>query len=794
MKKLLFTLFVLAMPLMVMADPIGQEKALQIASQFMTKTVGSKDGKKAAPAKRYLQYKDIGMKNLYAFADEANGGFVIVAGDDRVEQPVLAYSSTDNFNLYNMPVAMQMMLLAYEQQIDRLKAATTTPRKASAASNRQAIAPLIKTTWHQYLPLNYNCPYDNNERRNTLVGCVALTLAQLMYYYQYPKSTTVTIPAYKTNTGYEMKALPPTTFDYSKILLNYDLVSDSERGSINANDPSIKEITKLILYAGCALEMQYSTMGSAAVFDNALIAKYFGYDKGARYLLAGNYPHDVWEEMVYQELKAGRPVPYSAGAVGNQSHQFIIDGYDGNGYFHVNLGYFSRGGENVFYKLGVINQCQSQTSLVEFSGYNVNQAAYFGFQPDKGNDPVPIVSVDYGSYSLSKTEYTRSSSSADFKDIVLSGTMKRHDNNGKTMDYGWGLFQNGVLKTELCSSTTSQTSIPLNQKFNLGSQLSDGTYQLFPLFRNHGAKNWEEYLEYRYTTDDGTPMRHYTATVKGNKLTIGVSSTEPNIKINKVEYFTAYEGEKLNARAHFTNNGTNYENELFLWIDGTMRTGVGAYVDPGQSDYVDFCTAAPAKGTHDVRICTDWDGNKTIYTGKLTVTEPPKYQLEADVSTRGLNNSVVTNQLEVACRIINKGTTSFNNLVEVTMLVQETDGRDVYYRPETGYPGFKWDRVWYLNLEPKESQNIKFTLGSEVLIPKYYQYDLRIFYYNNNGSLEKLYNTIFTYRNDGSGIDISPSSMPADNTPYYDLQGRRINANELKPGVYIHNNKKILIK
>jgi hypothetical protein len=89
-------------------------------------------------------------------------------------------------------------------------------------------------------------------------------------------------------------------------------------------------------------------------------------------------------------------------------------------------------------------------------------------------------------------------------------------------------------------------------------------------------------------------------------------------------------------------------------------------------------------------------------------------------------------------------------------------------------------------------------MGSEVLLPKNYQYDLRIFYYNNNhegeqSTLRWLYNTIFTYKNDGSGINPTILQNPDDDI-YYDLQGRRVSASDLKRGVYIHKNKKILVK
>ena len=812
MKKLIVSLFVLAASLMSLANPIDQEKARQIANEFMTnhESVRTTSLRRiSSPSNTpQLVFKEIilplapsniegetNMKNLYAFADDVNGGFVIVAGDDRVE-PVLAYSETDTFNPYTMPQAMQVMLLSYERQIGSLPA--NAPVRSSAPSaNRAVIPPLVQTMWHQYLPFSYNCPYNESVGRNTLVGCVALTLAQLMYYYQYPKSTKLTIPAYTTGEGYEMKALPPTTFNYSKMHLNYDYVYD--RSEVDPDDPSVVEVTKLLLYAGCAVQMQYSTMGSAATFDPAIIAKYFGFDKGCRALLAGNYPHEVWEEMVYNELAAGRPVPYSAGAYGYQSHQFIIDGYDGQGFFHANIGEIGRGSDNVFYRLGVLNNCREQFVPMNYSGYNFNQAGFFGFQPDKGNDPVPVVSVDYGDYSLSKTDFTRSSTSADFKDIVLKAEMKRLDTNGHTMDCGWGLFQNGLMKKVLCSSTTSQETINLNTKFAMGSQLQNGTYQIFPIFRNHGAEEWESYLEYRYYTENGKRMRHYTATINNNNLHIGVSSIEANIKVNKVEYYAAYEGEKLDTRVWLTNNGTNYENDLFFWIDGNLLTAVGAYVTPGKSDYIDFCAVAPTKGTHNVKITSDFEGEKVVYTGTVTITASPQCNLElVSSSVKGLDdNRDIHGTLEVVLKVKNVGETPFANMFFGYGEGYLDDGHgSITGDDDKGYPRWVWESVWYEKLQPGEETELAFTLGKEAFKPNDYKYGFSVDYYNNKSNSVRLWSLAYIHYFDDYNISTSVSDVfqDSDDAVYYDLQGRRIATDALKRGVYIHNNKKILVK
>ena len=730
MKRVAFVLFCVVVPLMMLAKPIGQEKARQIASQFLdSRMLARTKGRAAAPVQKQLVCKEMGFRHLWVVTDEVNGGFVVVAGDDSTD-PVLGYSETDFFNEGMISTALQLLLQSFDQQVGTLATNAVTRSAVAAVPDREPIAPLIKTMWHQYLPLSYLCPFDENAGRHTLVGCAALTLAQLMYYYQYPQGTTQDIPAYTTGTGYDMSMLPPTTFDYSKMHLNYDYCYSPTE--FDPEDESIKEVTKLLLYCGCALEMNYSVMGSATVFDTEIIAKYFGFDRGCKRLMAGNYPHDVWEEMVYNELKAGRPLSYSAGAIGNQNHQFIVDGYDGYGFFHVNTGEIGRGSFDSFFRLGVINECDNQTSLVEFSGYNVYQAAIFGFQPDKGNDPVPVVSVDYGDYSLAKSEFNRSSTSADFQDITLNASMKRWDQNGHTMDCGWGLFQYGLLKKVLCSVTTDQEITSLDKSFSFGKDLADGTYQIFPIFRNHGAADWEHYIEYYYFIEDDKPMVHYTATIDKKNLRIGISSKDPNITVDKVEYYAAYTGEKLNARAFITNGGTNYENLLFFWIDGQQRTGVGAYVDPGKSDYVDFCTAAPEKGSHEVKISTDDEGKNVIYTGTFEVTDEPVCNLVGVTTIDGMDNNYDVHQrLDITCKITNTGNTTFSNMVIalIESYASDKDGNLCDDIPN-GLPTWPWRRVWYLHLEPGETQEISFSIDNTVMKPNDYLYAVGIRYYN----------------------------------------------------------------
>ena len=41
-----------------------------------------------------------------------------------------------------------------------------------------------------------------------------------------------------------------------------------------------------------------------------------------------------WEDVIYNEVYEGRPV-----LIGALGHEFVRDGYDGKGYFHLNWGW-----------------------------------------------------------------------------------------------------------------------------------------------------------------------------------------------------------------------------------------------------------------------------------------------------------------------------------------------------------------------------------------------------------------------------------------------------------------------
>ena len=95
-------------------------------------------------------------------------------------------------------------------------------------------------------------------------------------------------------------------------------------------------------YCGQSVQMDYSptiSTPNGVVLD---VMKQFGYNPDARRLDRVDYDQDEWIELMQQELDAGRPIMYTAYGPGAASvgHAFIVDGYDNEGYFHMNMGWY----------------------------------------------------------------------------------------------------------------------------------------------------------------------------------------------------------------------------------------------------------------------------------------------------------------------------------------------------------------------------------------------------------------------------------------------------------------------
>ena len=398
--KLLVALMTVAAAQQAFAKSIDEAAARHAAANFMLHQAPDGMFKAGTGAKLTLAHaqasETVADANDYYAFNVDNGGWIIIAGDDRATT-VLGYSDNGHLDFNNLPTNMQGLLNSYKREIEFLQ--TSDAASLMPAPERglgKVIDPLIKTNWGQEMPYFLQCPVYNNEY--CVVGCVATAMAQVMKYWQYPQECSGVSSFYCYDIGRTLPALPATTFDYNLMLDSYchwdyntsTLVQDTY------TDAQAQEVAKLSRYCGQAVEMGYSPEGSGAYTDDQLAAmKAFGYRSTAQLVsksgwYSNNYTTAEWEQMIKTELTAGRPILYSASDPAEGGHAFICDGFNGSDKFHFNFGWY--GTCDGWYVSTALNMVHREGDELHF---NSSHQMLIGVQPPEGwQPPVTVIKGD----------------------------------------------------------------------------------------------------------------------------------------------------------------------------------------------------------------------------------------------------------------------------------------------------------------------------------------------------------------------------------------------------------------
>ena len=389
MTKRLFSSMLFAfIALWCMAQGITPEAAFQKAQAFMQAKGHSIE---QAVASRPNSRRAQGQAAYYVFNAKQQQGFVIVSGDESTEA-ILGYADEGSFDETALPSNVKAWLESYARQIDALsqgKVEEGTRRVATHA----AIAPMTKTKWDQQDPYNLQCPTRGGNTAPT--GCTATAMAQVMAYHKWPEASVPSIPGY-TMGGYTVTATEAGVIDWANM-------KDHYTGSETTTEDDA--VARLMRLCGQSLMMNYGSSASGAFLDNCgnQLTDIFGYKQGARHIDRSNYTAVSWDEIIYTELQQARPVIYEGAATGG-GHAFVCDGYDGNGFYHINWGWSGR--YNGYYKLSVLNPNGGGTgSAGTEDGYTLDQGAVIGIQKPDGTEVQDLrdltfymMDVQYGSY------------------------------------------------------------------------------------------------------------------------------------------------------------------------------------------------------------------------------------------------------------------------------------------------------------------------------------------------------------------------------------------------------------
>lgn len=188
------------------------------------------------------------------------------------------------------------------------------------------------------------------------------------------------------------------TFDWDNMLDDYGAVTAfANRDQLLGIEQQQRAVATLMRYCGQAMEAMYGTyLGSgtntfAGADVTALVDK-MGHPAAVQVPSRETFTIDEWEDLIYSELAAGRPVLYG-GYSDRGGHAFICDGYDGNGMFHINWGW--GGQDDGYFSLAVLNPYNNTSAGAGNSGigFSIDQDISIYLDPTMEKRPVPVGSL-----------------------------------------------------------------------------------------------------------------------------------------------------------------------------------------------------------------------------------------------------------------------------------------------------------------------------------------------------------------------------------------------------------------
>ncbi len=784
----------------LMAGVVTQEEAMQYARQFLNehRLPGHRANLRLAPRATAVQTEQALRTNAYyVFNCGESQGYVIVSADDRT-MPILGYTDSGTFDYSRIPDNMRHWLDDYAEQIrqlDLLGIQQETAAAQVATPEKTPVKPMISTVWAQHEPFNDLCPTDPLTGTTCLTGCVATAMAQVMYYHKYPAQTVERIPEYTTtnDSHIPVAGIDITPIDWANILPSYD--------GNDATPQQIQAVAQLMKLCGASVNMDYSSVSSSASTGSLLfsLTTYFDYDPSIQIIRRKNFNTEEWNRLVYDELAAGRPVIYrgTRDRKGNDSgHAFVIDGYDRNGYYHVNWGW---GNYNGYFLLSVMDPYASteREHYLSNEGYTINQEAVISILPNThGAMPTPPkrLTTD-GMAIIGADTLTRTSANSNFSDISLVVNTFNRAATTATFDLAVGVFN---AKGEMVYVRTKQPyELPRNYGFtalkyslSFGSGWPDGDYTIMSLSRESN-----ENLD--WLTDIGAERRAVYATLRGDTLILQSSTPklegtlsleDQQLELGKLT--------KVTARVH--NIGTPFSGMIYLYSDATRYGGRSVDMAAGEIKDIEMGFLPVFSGMQTLALVYEDAQNVEVPFAAfdVNVALPAKNLLEMKLVRRNatydrtVSRYVVGPTLQLAINAKNVNDDVFNNKIVAKLYKLLEDGSNMGRQVQ--------QKICDATIEPGQEKELEFTFDELINGGTYFVW----IYFYSEGELDTEHRISGgTYLVDfASGIDTVEN---ADETvEIYTLEGMKTGTakrSQLKAGtavqrrgVYIIDGRKVV--
>lgn len=342
------------------ATAINRDEAIRIADDFM---FSSRQNILSECEHQILEIEQLYIIN-YIFRNQAQVGFAVIAKNDSLPSPILAFSPSGRINLANATI--KKLLENYNREIKEwsegrmqlaMKDTVYYQRKKSVC------LPLLKEiSWSQKKPYNNGMPLVTNKEKYQ-VGCAAVAVGQIMKYYEHPCRGTGKSSYIQTNEKGEEH---PLVVNYDSLRIDWSAIKNRYNPQESAR--ASKDISQLLYYCAVAAEAKLSPEVTTGYVRPVTMALYknFGYHPSVQTIRRNELPGPELHQLFVRELEANRPVLCCG-----LSHFFVCDGF-ANDYFHINWGW--GGAMDGYFKLSALGTKANQIHIFDDVIVNIRPA------------------------------------------------------------------------------------------------------------------------------------------------------------------------------------------------------------------------------------------------------------------------------------------------------------------------------------------------------------------------------------------------------------------------------------
>lgn len=370
MKDLFLSMIIVSIflcPAIISALPVDYATCLAVAGSKLVQM--EKDGEYTIISSQAVY--DISEEEILLHIFEMNpAGFIITSADSDLP-PVPAYS----FSAASFPLTDNKLLELLKLDLGLRRANLADLPEELILSRQQAWQDLLQGVprpyrfeqwppegstptggwllynWTQSQPYNNLCPIDPVTSTRSLAGCPAVAMAQILNYHR----TINDVSFSDTDDYYHNYAGRQYWIDNDHLEHNFPSFPELNTYLDTLNHHYIYDLpvsntekAALVFACGVAAHQVYTSSGSGTFGVNQAFQAFQKFNFTASQLLDETAP-DFYEHIA-QNIMEALPVHFaSVTPAWDSGHNFVLDGYNTDGYFHINFGW--GGAYNAWYLL-----------------------------------------------------------------------------------------------------------------------------------------------------------------------------------------------------------------------------------------------------------------------------------------------------------------------------------------------------------------------------------------------------------------------------------------------------------